>query len=225
MENKYRTSALAEEVFLKKVSVRDLLTPQEAVAKVQKIVYPETGGIEVYYRGERYPKKGFSYPEAVFDVAEVKRVFMVSLKFFEKNKRFIPVLLFGFRGLTEAFGSFSEAVLERHYLKDRYYCKSVRELKRVEHLHARNKTEKRLADFICVVFEYDTAYRYRLHDIAGEIDRERLHKNAAREVLRVLDIGYERENPVDHGYQKNKWKTLRRIIKIFMLHPFIRRRF
>jgi hypothetical protein len=74
-------------------------------------------------------------------------------------------------------------------LKDKYWSQTVKEIRRV----LKGKIDDNELDAISAVLENDMAYRYRVQDILGEIDRYKLQQNPLKEIKRLIGLSIERE--------------------------------
>lgn len=136
-------------------------------------------GIDVFVKGCPYPKRGFMIPEAIEAANVAKRALMLMLN---------PLMLVGWRRNKERFERLASSYLSRFYLRERYMTPVCREICRLPFGET--------ARIIGHIFEYDTAYRYRLQDIMSECSRESLLSNPYAEMSYLLDLLIEREtNP------------------------------
>lgn len=189
-----------------------------------KIKYPAEGGIEVYYEGHKYPRKGWVRKEAVDASARVKRLVLVSIKFALRHKWMIPFLWLARKGLLRAFVDFSDNTLIPHYFKPQFFCKSAREIYRVGMKFAQTEDEEKLVWAVVMIWEFDDAYRYRAQDILGELNKEALRKSPSKEIVRIFNLGVNRENKLDENLNLlprldeimiKKWKVIRKAAIFF----------
>ena len=106
--------------------------------------YPAEGGILTYWKGEKFPFKG--YPVRKFEfvgpldkMKPVKRAVLGVVRFVSNNKWiliFAPIFLIPSLkrkvvwSLLAEIGDIAEVELREYYLNPKYYCNSVRELYR-----------------------------------------------------------------------------------------------
>jgi hypothetical protein len=134
------------------------------VPTITKTLFPETGGTftEVTENGKKYdfPFPGFPDREVVTDI--------------EKYKRLVPVAIDGYAGF-----------FAKHKLKPERYCRAVREVYRLFTLMSDRECNKKnklrwlkVRDMVCVVMEFDSAYRFRFQDMIKEAKIEELQLSA-----------------------------------------------
>lgn len=183
-------------------SMRRPVPPQEISGNpddhpkiIEDLKVLDDGTVRTYISGEEYPIRFFTPHEAVDVVAGYKKLFSELIKS-------------GFWGIAAIwfFRKVWSNWLQRLFglypivLKDEHWSQPVKELRRVLRL------EHNILDAISLVFENDMAYRYRMQDVLGELDKKLLVVNPIKEIERLLDI------LVDRDYQNNKplWKPLRK---------------
>lgn len=72
----------------------------------------------------------------------------------------------------------------------------------------------KLIEFICLFLEFDNAYRFRIQDVFGEIDKVGVMKSISKEFNRIMRIGIYRENKeIGITY---KWKFLKVFITLVL---------
>lgn len=158
-------------------------------------VVPQEGQF-MYFKGWLYPRKGFVFPEALWVLNIVKRA-TISLVFL------VPFFCWIFlsRQLTSRFIyyylNFAGFVLDPYRLGEKYQMLPAKETRKwvnsfLKHLGFNFDLGMTIGMFI----EYDSAYTLRYQDIMGEIDRDALLKNPAKELGRVFKIFCEREKRV-----------------------------
>jgi hypothetical protein len=90
--------------------------------------------------------------------------------------------------------------IDRFRLKPNRYCQAIREVYRCFSLpNDKIKAltwEKRmmLRDLVCMVLEFDNAYRFRVQDLVEELDKQAFERNPIKELRRLMNIGASREN-------------------------------
>ena len=168
----------------------------------------EGGGILLYYENHAYPHKGYPFPEAVHAINAPKKFFKATAGFIQRHKiltalALIAVVLNGKRVLRSFHATYVYEFLHSHlaqwFLDPIRYCTSARELRRAGNVLANRRTGwvkeffEQLTEVITMIFEYDNAWRYRMQDILGELDKEALAKNPGKEVVRLVEMGSGRE--------------------------------
>jgi len=125
-----------------------------------RVEYPKEGGRLTHIEGEKHPFPGFPDKEEVLDIGMIKRM--------------VPA------AINAYYPYFS-----RHILDPKKYCRSVREvyrlfnilIEREEKAEGRTKLTDiwpKVRDMVCVILEFDNAYRFRAQDIAAEANIEEL---------------------------------------------------
>lgn len=166
---------------------------------------PEEGGMLVWREGDRYPAKGLPFNEATTAADVAKRAALVGVKFITSSpvRYFLPLLFIlpGFLkkklllSALKAYTELSDTMFMRAsaYLEPKYLCTIGREVHRVGmELAGDDETMQRFVDTICMILEYDDAYRYRIQDILGCINRDAVLNTPGKELARVLKIGQSR---------------------------------
>lgn len=210
-------------------------------AIAERIERPAEGGRLVHLHGYKYPYKGCPDSEGVYAIHDVKKVIHYALKAVHK-KSVIAVLglLFltpnwMFEGIKTAiaeyfYGLAIEYKLATHLLKKERYCPCVRELYRTfDVLISRRKSGwmrkllEMIRDILCMFFEYDSAYKFRLQDAFGAIDKKEVLKNVRAGVIHIFDVLIKREldSKTKTGVG-SKWKRLRKMFGLALLAPNIR---
>ena len=196
---------------------------------INRIDYPETGGVFIYWKGWLYPHKGLQFPEAVFATNVAKRMMVSVFKFLASPMIVLPLLGFLFspwplkrRIVLHSLQRFQEAadvILGPYYLKDRFWMLPAKELNLlVTRFFYHLGMETRIGDICAMFIEYDTAYCMRFQDIMGETDGEKLMRPIT-ELKRLFSLFCEREpDPLI----RLKFKGIIRILTIFLCLPRVR---
>lgn len=191
----------------------DVLKKNPLTMIIERIEYPDEGGIFIYYRGAYYPKKGFPYPEAVESVCDVKRVIVAFMTFVSRAKITAPLFYMFQRQLLEAFVIYGKRALERHYLKPRYLIESVQHLYFIGMQIAKTETERELVKIICHIIQYDSAYRIRMQVLA-----EMAHKAKPKDLAKwLIQEGFKKEI----GAQASKWLKLKAAYRFLPFKRFV----
>lgn len=150
---------------------------QEEYATLPVIDRIEIGnGIQVFYRDAEFPKKGWPTDEAVSCINIAKRSLLFILT---------PALVFSSKSLLKRWAKFSAKVIAPHRRKVEYMTPISREIRAIG--------MGDISEVISWIIEYDDAYRFRLQDICSETDKETLMKRPFREIRRLAQIVYDRE--------------------------------
>lgn len=180
----------------------DILKKNPLNMIIERIEYPESGGIFVWYVGQKYPKKGFPYPEAVESICDVKRVIVAFMTFVSKVKILAPFFYIFQKQLIESFVVYAKRALERHYLKPSYLIDTVKHLYDIGMAIAKNDTERELVKIISHIIQYDSAYRIRMQILAEEAYID----NPKKLVEWMIDKGFSKEK---NNSQASKWLKLK----------------
>jgi len=200
---------------------------------ITRVVLPKEGGVLTYYSDTDHPFKGFNYGETVEAVDEVKKMLMaVIYGFFEnlfKNKiKAIIGLIFLKREIIEMIKEIiikADFGIRRVRQKPNRYCQAVRDVFStatiVADRYAKDGREKQffysMRNLMCMILEYDDAYRYPFQDIVSRLDKKAARKNIVKELKRLIDIYLKK----DHRGTDRKFKVFRKLL--FLLH--LNRRF
>lgn len=179
--------------------------------------FPEKG-IWVYWKGLEWPTKTFPYKETVEQVDDMKKVIMANVRSFAAMFKTNPLkaLLFIIFFRKEMENTALDMLAEFHTRlrevrnKDHRYCRAMRELHRTFNV---TNSNVKIRDIICMILEYDDAYRYRFQDVVVKLKKENL-KNPRKELARLLSILSDKE-----GDQRmsEKWKKMAKMLIILRL--------
>jgi len=173
---------------------------------ISKVLFPPEGGVLTYFDGEGHPAKGFCYGETVATVDEVKKTGMSFLRGFfgglKQNKAKMILFVFLFRKQFMAMAIDLLAELDNRMARVRQkperYCTCVREIYRVFNLMMIwypdwKEILEHLRNIICMILEYDDAYRYPFQDVMAEFDKDACRKDVLKEIRRIMDIVIDRD--------------------------------
>ena len=190
---------------------------------LEKVEFPFEG-VYTQMGGQKFPYKGFPFFEFVERIDVVKKIGRSCLSgfwhSFKNTNKFclvflIPVLFFSSHVLY-AFTFTLFRFLERYRLKKERYCTTVREIHRAfTEAHIEKENEK-MKEFrlmvrlvVCMILEFDNAYRYRIQDILPELNKENLTRNPIKELNRLMDIMVVRENTQSI---KDSWFLIKKFV-------------
>lgn len=168
-----------------------------------KITVPPEGGMNLWFKGMPFPKKGFHFPQAAMSVNVVKKnTMMIIIGAANKNlflaglgfvltpwKRKISVL----ENFLFHYNRNANYMLDRVYLKDNFLTPCAQQIKKFLYQFlfdigispaVASDTSKIFAHLI----EHDDAYRYRIEDIFSETTAAALRLNPSGEINRLLSI-------------------------------------
>jgi len=170
------------------------------MAKVDKIVevkLSKDGGVYSTFENRPYPAKGFPYYDTVHRIDAVKKVF-IGLAYGFANFRGKLILAFFLLFFRKRVMASARKLIQGlwvtvkpHRLKPLYYCNAVRELYLA--FGYTTKPSDKARDLVCMILEFDDAYRYRFQYCFGELDKDNFRKNQYKELHRVLGKLIERE--------------------------------
>ncbi len=168
---------------------------------ITRVIFPDEGGVLTYFDKTDSPAKGFCYGETVETVDEVKKTLVAFLRGFfvglkhSRVKMILFVLLFRkqFMILFDELLVRLDQRMNRVRQKPERYCTCAREVYRVFNLMMIwypiwKIVIKHLRNIICMILEYDDAYRYPFQDVMPEFNRDAGKKNIIKELKRVLDF-------------------------------------
>ena len=203
---------------------------------VGRLMFPPEGGMELPISGMKYPMKGYPFnsPDMpiVDRVGDIKKVIDCAFRFLTKSpiRYFLPIFIFLpgiirnkiiINALAE-FAELSDQVLWRYYLEPKYFCRSGREIWRagnaVIERNIKNQAIKgifqKILLIVCMIWEFDTAYRYPGQDGLAEINQKETAKNPIKELLRIARIVIEREERIS---LKKRWQAMELIIRLLAI--------
>jgi len=196
-----------------------------------EVRFPEEGGVLTHMSGQAEAYKGFPFYEMVDKIDLMKKVIRSTLSsFFHSIKRRNKLQLATIVLVPWFLNDFARAgiytffrTVERFKVKPIMYSTSMRELYRAFSIERDGETlqEKELREqarlLICMTLEFDNAYRFRFQDIVNELDKVALHKNPAKELVRLLSLMQTREKGQDVADTWTLFKTFLPVV--LWLHP------
>lgn len=178
------------------------------------VSYPEEGGILVHRKGDLHPSKGLPFKEAVLAADVAKRAALNLIRFATSTpvRYFLPlgILIPPFirrriiRAALSAYADLVHTIADRAsaYLVPNRYCTIAREVYRVGmELAGDDPAGQGIVRTICLVLEYDDAYRYRVQDLMGEVNVGEFLEYPVTEAKRILQIAAERGEGTAHKFQ------------------------
>lgn len=191
-------------------------------------------GVKVYWKGLERPTKTFPFKETVEHVDDLKKVMMASIRSFSSMFKNNPIktLLFLIFFRKELENTALDMLAEFHVRlreiknKDEKYCKTVREIHRTLSTMGepskegeKSKHHEKIRDIVCMILEYDDAYRYRLQDIIRELKKGNLG-NTPKELNRLLDILSDKEGGEE--VMAGKWSKIKKMLIILRFKKDLR---
>ena len=195
---------------------------KEDTQPLERVEFPEAGGVLTYMGGMQHPYKGFPFFEFVEKIDLIKKTqrgLMSGLYHALKKRHWwqlirLTLVPFFFKDFIDAFIVMTHRHIDRFRMKPQRYSDCIRELHRAASLEFAGESieerEKRfmVRDIVCMFLECDNAYRFRFQDVITELKKDNL-KNPTREILRLLGLMMEREKTQEI---KDSW----RLIKFFL---------
>jgi len=237
-EQKFYIPYPSPEIFWRNTnSIAQVVAEQQEVFVIDRVEYPESGGIYVYHVGIPYPQKGFPFPEAIAAINVAKRLLISQIRFLATTEvllsRFFFLLLPYKRKIKviekwlKEFCGTVDTTLEPYYLKENRYSPIASELIKfidrflvelgIDYLIAYGT-----ARIFATLIEYDSAYRLRLEDIFSESSKEKMLENPSKEFERLLHIFRLREV---HPLIQDRFASLVKIVSWFLVIPRIKKAF
>lgn len=188
--------------------------PSEApkdISSMDHVDFREEGGVFTHMEHHAYPYPGFPLGQCVEEVDHMKKMLRAFLSGLFHEFRSIPIMkyvlllpaalvsrLFVRAGLQIAYKRF-----ERIRIKRNWCSRAVRAVHHAFSVELPGETEYaydlriRLRDAICMILEFDNAYRFRFQNVMVELDQKALRKDPIHELTRLFVILQSRENRVE----------------------------
>jgi len=193
---------------------------KQDVFPLTKVEFPEEGGILTYMEGQKYPYRGFPYFEFVETMDKIKKIVKgMASGFYHNIYKGNKVKLLTFLPIAWAIKRLFYAgvytfyrLIERFKIKPIRYCQAMREVHRAFSIERKNESPKTkelrlmLRDLICMVLEFDNAYRFRFQDLMEEFNKENFRKSQIKELNRLIDIAISREKTQE---LKDMWTLMK----------------
>ncbi len=182
--------------------------------------YEINKGIFQHIQGHPYPQKGIPpQADALFAANQVKKLILES------------VTLMGWRMLTirrhkliKAYNQIAYKILSPYLIKYPYLTNTAQGVydfttEFLVHYGINRGKAQRTAHSIAMIVELDSAYRFRLIDLASETNAERLTHAPIKEIRRLMKIHQQR----DYASQHTKFKTIGTLITLALMVPKFRK--
>lgn len=174
-------------------------------SSLEKVEFPDEGGMLTYMSGHDYPYRGFPYFEIVEKIDLIKKISRAAVSGLYHSLKRKKYWLFTLIPSIWVVKNFAETgiytfyrLVERFKLKPQRYSRSIRELHRAFSIPRGEDTHTQelrlmLRDLVCMILEFDNAYRFRVQDWIEDLDQVAVKKNPIKEISRVLTIAQSRE--------------------------------
>jgi len=194
-------------------------------------ITPIGGGVFTPIQNWAYPYKGHPMEVTVEVLAAIKGVIPMGLRFIELSIKHLNLLaLLDIKNTYYEKLEYGGKILAaRQPHNPKRYGRAVREIYRVLTIQVDKINSDpnapllirklwcifyNIRTIICVLCEWDNAYRYRVQDVLTELDMVNLCKHPIKELRRVLSIMVEREN---RGHKKKLWQRAKLALTFFLL--------
>ena len=210
----------------------------------ERIDIPAEGGIYRYYKGLRYPIKGFPFNEAINAIDLVKAYTMTLVHSLAQKELKWSILGFAvlrwknkvkvLQNILDRYVVFADRVFNHVkftdklegtiYLKYKYYSKFSKALwfvvaEFLRQIGIEYNTSERVGEIVATLFEYDDAYRYRVEDLLSNTTKYEFRYHSRRELKRLAEINEERET--NKGVAK-KFNDGIKILRLALLLPKVK---
>lgn len=196
-----------------------IVSENQIVLNLQKVEYPPTGGILLWFENCEYPRKGFPFPAAGLATNLCKRVLIEAVK--------LNLFLNPLAKLIRSYNAICFREMEPYVLKDSLLTPFAGETKKfvsyfLSNFKVPSQEANQFAAVISSIFEYDDAYRYRLQDLFTESSKSNFIKNPRKEIRRLAEIYSKRElsHIVSAKFKRTVW-----LMSFMLLVPSVRRAF
>lgn len=196
-------------------------------AALYKVEISDEVGVITWMMTHPYPYHGFPYFEFVDKIDILKKVirnvasgiyhslkhhnrflFLTAIPAFWMSKTAVRATLYTFY-----------RIIERIRIKPKRYSPAMQALyqafsiDRDQERLGSKELRFMLRDVLCMVMEFDNAYRFRFQALITELNKENLTKNPTKEFIRLLDILASWE---DLQEQKDKWRLVKYAFKYYL---------
>lgn len=197
-----------------------------------------TGGMFLYFKGVKYPKKGFPFPEALHAINIVKRQMMMLINTVARKEMVLPavgIVVIPFKKkvalLEHTLANFNRSndyILANVYLKEVYMTPCARELRKFLSFFLYNlgisfDTSRTTAKIFSTLVEYDDAYRYRIQDLMKEITKEEIIEYPRDAIAKLLKLFSERDKNGEVVIKK--FNNVGKLLSIALLSRKVRKAF
>lgn len=188
------------------------IPPEDDRFILTRVELPGEGGVLTYMDKMDLPYRGFPYREFVGIIDIFKKLIKGTLSgvYHSSKIKFIPAL-FSVKDLIYVGIYTFYRLIERYKIKSFRYSKAIQELHRAFSFPTGEKPRMMemklmLRDVLCMILEFDNAYRFRTQDIIMELNQKSLRKNPIKELNRLCDLASKREI---ERQVKDTWKLIK----------------
>lgn len=218
LPTEYRTSGFEEPVFVYNTTHFEMIEDLGALRHVE---------------GATYPSKGIPMPDSLHSVNIIKSIL-------KEMVRFLPILLFIKKDrVLKSFNTVTNRVLKdtvvpHTSVPHKYLCPAAFGAYSVisnflVSLGVNEDIAENTGYNIAQIFQHDDAWRYRLQDVATEIDINKLKLSPRKEMQRVLEVFCIRQDVGENGGYENvisiKVKIISKVLSYILLLPKYKKAF
>ena len=198
------------------------IPPEHDKHSLTKVEMPPEGGVLSFMEHFEHPYRGFPYLEFVDKIDIIKKLVKGSLSGIYHSFRgnlakiflAIPAILV-FRELVWAGTYTFYRLIERYRIKPLRYSKAILALHEAFSAPRGDSFKEMelrymIRDILCMILEFDNAYRFRAQDILSELNQSAL---STKELHRLIDIASTREKT---QMTKDTWKLIKMVVSFYM---------
>lgn len=185
-------------------------------------------GIYLFFKGMKYPAKGFLYPAAVASNGIAKRMLISQIRLLSRNPiALLPLIRTkNLEQFLHEYWTSANVVLSPYFLKDKFYCLPVKEIRKFVEVFLMtlgvNETDaKETAKTVGHHIEYDQAYRYRVEDLATVVTQDELLNNPRQAFHKIIQALADRDP--DRPHLTRKFKMVIDLLSLALWIPKYRR--
>lgn len=172
--------------------------------EIERVEYGN--GLKTYVKGADFPMLGYATTEALVGINHCKKVLLELIRvimlpsimfgvLFTNKKRFVNRILASYMKIL--WGFISPYIIKEEYLMPISQEISYGMLIFLNELGIKDEypdlNGSRFAKITAHIIEYDSAYRFRIMDLATETTKEKLLKNPITEIKRLIKVQNERD--------------------------------
>lgn len=193
------------------------VTPEDSNSLL-KVEFPQEGGVLTWMEKYKYPFRGYPHYEFVEKIDFIKKVNRAFASGLYHQLKSLPKIYFltilpglwMIKNVVRAWVYVFYRHIERFRIKQERYCVFVREL---HSSFGESELDKMIRDLLCMILEFDNAYRFRAQDILSELDKESLQKHPSGELLRLLKMMMGREKTQEI---RDTWTLVQLIVRFYL---------
>ena len=196
-------------------------------------------GSRLFFKGMKFPIKGWPYMEAIFVCNIVKRQTMMIAFSLARKEFLLPALAFIFtpfkfkikilENFLKHYNRNADYLLNDIFLEEKYMIECSREIRKfirnfLNEIGISKEASEKTAEIFSHLIEYDDSYRYRFEDLMSETSQYLMMKSPTKEIQKIIAFHAEREVGSGHIISP-KFKSFASIMSFILFIPKIRRAF